>query len=165
MQIGFVAAAVTAAEQCKPDAICVQGINAAGDSFENGASIISLLPETTDAITTVGYGGIPLLVVGGIAESRRAGRALALGAQGVVLCTRFLSASETAVHRENGQAIFFADEGIQTTVRDKLFDSIHGHNIWPAPYDWRRLVTDSFLDYAGGVSVEEVRKRYAGRGT
>jgi len=74
VQIGSVAAAVTAAEQCKPDAICVQRINADGDSFENGASIISLLQEITDAIATVGYGCIPLLVVGGIAESRGAAK-------------------------------------------------------------------------------------------
>jgi len=83
----------------------------------------------------------------------------------VVLCNRFLSASETDVRRENRQAILFADEGIQTTVRDKLFDSIRGLDIWLAPYDWRRLVNDSFLDYAGGVSVEEVRNGYAGRDT
>lgn len=161
VQVGSVAAALTVAEQCQPDAMCVQGIDAGGHGFEKGAGIISLFPEVSDALVAAGHGGIPLVAAGGIAEGRGAAAAFALGAQGVVMGTRFLSAPETQVHPGYRRAVLAARDGGQTTTRAKLFDELRGPNIWPGMYDGRSIVTDSFTDHAGGVGIDEIRRLHA----
>ncbi|TKA77567.1 hypothetical protein B0A55_06634 [Friedmanniomyces simplex] len=161
IQVGSVAAAVSIAELCKPDVMCVQGIDAGGHGFEKGAGIISLLPEVADALTVAGHGGIPLVASGGITDGRGAAAAFALGAQGVVMGTRFLSAPETQLHPAYRKAILAARDGGQNTVRAKLFDELRGPNIWPLPYDGRSIVTESYTEHAGGAGIEEIRRLHA----
>ncbi|KAK5716185.1 hypothetical protein LTR15_010011 [Elasticomyces elasticus] len=164
VQIGSVAAALAIAEQCKPDALCVQGIDAGGHGFKKGAGIVSLLPEVSDALAAAGYGSIPLLASGGITEGRGAAAAFALGAQGVVMGTRFLSAPETQLHPIYRKAILAAKDGGQNTVRAKLFDELRGPNIWPLPYDGRSIVTESFTEHADGAAIGEIRRLHAEAG-
>ncbi|KAK5138072.1 hypothetical protein LTR08_005870 [Meristemomyces frigidus] len=161
IQLGSVTAALEVAEQCSPDVLCIQGIDAGGHGFEKGAGIISLLPEVADALAGAGHSGIQLVAAGGISDGRSAAAAFALGAQGVVMGTRFLSATETQVHPAYRQAVLAARDGGQTTTRAKLFDELRGPNIWPGAYDGRSLVTESFTDYAAGVGIEEIRRLHA----
>jgi len=139
----------------------MQGADAGGHGFEKGASVISLLPETTDALAAAGHGDIFLVAAGGIADGRGAAAAFALGAQGVVMGTRFLSAPETEVHPVYRKAILGANDGGQTTTRAKLFDELHGPNMWPELYDGRSIVMESYNDHARGVDIQEIRKLYA----
>jgi len=161
IQVGSVAAAVTVAQQAKPDAICAQGADAGGHGFEKGAGIISLLPEVADTLAEHGHGDIPLVAAGGIADGRGAAAAFALGAQGVVLGTRFLAAPETEMHPGYRAAILAASDGGQSTVRAKLFDNLRGANIWPEGYDGRSVVMESYVNHMGGVSIEEIRRLHA----
>ncbi|OCL14314.1 inosine monophosphate dehydrogenase [Glonium stellatum] len=158
VQCGSVTAALRIVELCKPDALAMQGADAGGHGFEKGAGIVSLLPETADALQCRGLGHIPLVGAGGIADGRGTAAALALGAQGVVMGTRFLAAKETIVHRKYRAALLDAKDGGQNTVRSKIFDELRGPNIWPEAYDGRSLVTDSYTDHVNGVSIEEIRK-------
>ncbi|KAI7278211.1 hypothetical protein KC352_g7525, partial [Hortaea werneckii] len=144
-----------------PDALCIQGLDAGGHGLEKGAGIITLLPEVRDALASEGYGYIPLLASGGIVCGRSAAAALALGAEGVVMGTRFLAATETTMHPAYRAAIFAASEGAESTVRSKLFDELRGPNIWPEDYDGRSLVMQSWEDHVRGVSLDEVRKSHA----
>ena len=160
IQVGSVAGAVRIAKECMPNAIVTQGIDAGGHGFEKGAGIISLLPETADALKKLGLGQIPLIASGGIVDGRGAAAAFSLGASGVVLGTRFLAAKETTVHPKYQAAVVGASDGGQNTVRAKVFDELRGPNIWPGEYDGRSLVTESYTDYAKGVGIDEVRAKH-----
>ena len=160
IQLGSVAAALRVAASAKPDVICVQGLDAGGHGFEKGAGIISLLPEVSDALEQAAY-RIPLVAAGGIADGRGTAAALALGAEGVVMGTRFLSAPETQMHPGYRAAILAASDGGQNTTRCKLFDELRGPNIWPEAYDGRGIVTESFTDHVKGVRIDDIRKLHA----
>lgn len=161
VQVGSVEAALTVARSVHPAALCVQGSDAGGHGFEKGAGIISLLPETADALAENGFEDIHLLAAGGIADGRSAAAAFALGAEGVVVGTRFLAASETNIHISYREAVLAAKDGSQSTTRCKLFDELKGPNIWPEAYDGRGIVMESWSDHLAGVSIDEIRERHA----
>lgn len=157
IQVGSVEAALSVAKASKPDVLCVQGADAGGHGFEKGAGVISLVPEISDALSASGH-DIRLVAAGGIADGRSVAAALALGAEGVVIGTRFLSAPETHVHSIYQKALIAASDGGQSTTRSKLFDNLRGPNIWPGAYDGRSLVMESFDDHTGGMDIEEIRR-------
>lgn len=159
VQAGSVASALQIAEQTNPEAICMQGADAGGHGFEKGAGIISLLPETADALEAAGLKA-SLLASGGIMDGRGAAAALSLGAAGVVMGTRFLASKEALVHPIVQASIIEAKDGGQVTTRSKLFDQLRGHNIWPEVYDGRSLVIKSHKEYLEGVSLEEIQQRH-----
>lgn len=161
IQVGNVEAAFRVAKVARPDVLCAQGADAGGHGFEKGAGIISLLPEISDALVEAGYGDVGLVAAGGIVDGRAGAAALSLGAQGVVLGTRFLSAPETTVHPRYRAAVIAAKDGGQSTVRAKLFDELRGPNRWPGAYDGRSIRMKSFEEWKGGVGIEEIRKRHA----
>lgn len=161
VQVGSVEAALTVARTVHPAVLSVQGSDAGGHGFEKGAGIISLLPETADALEENGFSDINLVGAGGIADGRSAAAAFALGAEGVVVGTRFLAASETKVHPSYREAVLAAKDGSQTTTRCKLFDELKGPNIWPEAYDGRGIVMESWADHLDGVSIDEIRERHA----
>lgn len=161
IQVGSVQGALTIAKDTKPDVICLQGVDAGGHGFEKGAGIVSLVPEVSDALQAAGLGDIALVAAGGIADGRAAAAAFTLGAQGIVMGTRFLSATETRVHPQYRAAILAASDGGQSTVRAKVFDKLRGPNQWPVVYDGRSIRTASFHDYASGVDIDEIRRRHA----
>ncbi|KIX92077.1 uncharacterized protein Z520_12231 [Fonsecaea multimorphosa CBS 102226] len=160
IQVGSVSAAVEIAMTAKPDALVMQGADAGGHGFERGASIVSVLPEATDALGAKGLDNIPLLASGGVADARGAAAAFALGASGVVMGTRFLAAKETKVPPGYRELLLAARDGAQSTVRSKLFDNVKGPNIWPDAYDGRSLVTESYADYVRGIDIKEIREMH-----
>jgi nitronate monooxygenase len=161
IQTGSVSAAVQIAGSAKPDVLCVQGNDAGGHGYEKGASLITLLPEIADALASAGHGHIPLIAAGGISDSRSAAAAFALGAQGVVMGTRFLSSPEAQVHDLYRKAIVASSDGGQATVRDKVFDELWRPNVWPIEYDGRCIVSASFRDHVAGKDIEEIRRLHA----
>lgn len=159
VQAGSVASALQIAKQTRPDAICLQGVDAGGHGFEKGAGIISLLPETADALEAAGL-RVPLLASGGIMNERGVAAAASLGAAGVVMGTRFLASKEALVHPVVQASIVEAKDGGQITTRSKLFDQLRGPNIWPEVYDGRSLVIKSHKEYVNGVSLEDIQKKH-----
>lgn len=129
--------------------------------WDKGAGVISLIPETLDALEKAGIGNIALVAAGGISDGRAAAAALTLGAQGVVMGTRFLAAHETRVHPEYQAAVIAAQDGGQSTVRAKVFDELKGPNQWPKVYDGRSIHTASYDDLKQGVHIDDIRKRHA----
>jgi nitronate monooxygenase len=158
VQVGSVAAALQVAKTAKPDALCLQGADAGGHGFEKGAGIISLVPEASDALAREGFSNISIIASGGIADGRGVAAALSLGAEGVVMGTRFLASKEVVLHPQYQAAILEAQDGGQVTTRSKLFDQLRGPNIWPVLYDGRSLVVKSYKDFVSGVSLEDIQK-------
>lgn len=73
------------------DVIIVQGAEAGGQGLSGGASTMVLVPQVVDAVAP-----IPVVAAGGIADGRGMAAALALGAAGVNVGTRFLASEEAA---------------------------------------------------------------------
>jgi thiamine monophosphate synthase len=87
-----------AAEQAGCDVIVAQGIEAAG--FVRGrAGTMALLQEVLDAVS------VPVLAAGGIGTARGVAAALAAGAAGVRVGTRFLAAAEAEADERYVQAL------------------------------------------------------------
>src|SRR6516164_1497413 len=120
-QVGSVEAAVPA-QRAGVDVIIAQGIEAGGH-VAGEVSTMVLLPRIVDAVTPA-----LVLAAGGIADARGFAAALCLGADGVVMGTRFLATHEANAHPEYKARLAAASEA--DTVRTILFG-----NGWPhAPH-------------------------------
>ena len=95
------------------DVIVAQGGEAGGHSGFIGT--LSLVPQVVDVA-----GEIPVVAAGGIADGRGLAAALALGAQGVAMGTRFLASTEMAVTRKWKQMI--VDAASRDAVHEDLLD-------------------------------------------
>ncbi|KAL8934440.1 MAG: hypothetical protein Q9216_005912 [Gyalolechia sp. 2 TL-2023] len=143
IQVGSVKDALDAAKLCKPEAIVVQGSDAGGHGLERGAGIITLFPETADALKEAGFEHISLIAAGGIAEGRGVSACLALGAEGVVMGTRFLASTEVQIAKGYQDAVLRARDGGVSTIGG------------------RGIINQSFLDAKDGKVTEENKQAYA----
>jgi len=139
-QVGSVDAAVCA-HQVGVDVIIAQGAEAGGHVAGQVSSLV-LLPRIVDAVTPA-----LVLAAGGIADGRGLAAALCLGADGVVMGTRFLSTPEANVHPVYQARLVGASE--EDTVRTILF----GHG-WPhAPH--RTLRSPFVKEWVGRESATQ----------
>ncbi|KAI1364774.1 inosine monophosphate dehydrogenase [Xylaria arbuscula] len=163
IQVGSASAAVEVARTAAPDVLVIQGSDAGGHGFVRGASVVSLLPEATARLAREGNAEkeITLVAAGGIVEGRGAAAALALGAAGVVMGTKFLAANETVVHPAYRAAVLGSSDGALDTVRAPVFDELRGPTIWPPLYDGRAIASASYSDWTKGVDIDIIRQRYA----
>jgi nitronate monooxygenase len=137
LQVGSVEAAQRAAA-AGVDVIIAQG-SEAGGHVEGEVATMVLAPRIVDAVAP-----LPVAVAGGIADARGVVAALALGAEAVVLGTRFLLTHESNAHPWYKQQLLKAGE--KDTVRTILF----GHG-WPnAPH--RTLRTRFVEQWLGNES-------------
>jgi nitronate monooxygenase len=111
-QVGSVEAAVRA-QQAGVDVIIAQGVEAGGH-VAGEVSTIVLVPRIVDAVAPT-----LVLAAGGIADARGLAAALCLGADGVVMGTRFLATPEANAHPMYKARLFAATE--EDTVRTILF--------------------------------------------
>jgi nitronate monooxygenase len=120
-QVGSVEAAVRA-KHAGVDVIIAQGTEAGGH-VAGEVSTMVLLPRIVDAVAPT-----LVLAAGGIADARGLAAALCLGADGVVMGTRFIATLEANAHPVYKARLVAASE--EDTVRTVLF----GHG-WPhAPH-------------------------------
>ncbi|MFI7008784.1 NAD(P)H-dependent flavin oxidoreductase [Streptomyces sp. NPDC050145] len=81
------------AEQLGVDAVSIDGFECAGHPGEDDIPGLVLIPSATDALT------IPVLASGGFADARGLVAALALGADGINMGTRFMATVESGIHQ------------------------------------------------------------------
>lgn len=160
IQIGNVSDALEVAKLCHPDVLVVQGSDAGGHGLAQGAGIISLLPEVADALQEVGLIKISLVAAGGIVEGRGTAACLALGADGVVLGTRFLATHEANIAEGYQHAVLGAKDGGPNTVRTGVYDQLRGTTGWPAKFNGRGIVNQSFLDAQRGMPSDDNKRLY-----
>lgn len=103
------------------DAIIVQGTEGGGHTGRRGT--LSFAAQVLDLA-----GDTPILVAGGVANGRGLAAALAMGAAGVVMGTRFKATLEFAAIAEHKQAILSSDGS--DTLYDPLMDTARGGR-WP----------------------------------
>lgn len=83
------------AQKCEAagvDAIVAEGFEAGGHNGRDEITTMVLIPQVVDAVK------IPVIAAGGIADGRGIAAALALGAHGVQLGTRFAATAESSAH-------------------------------------------------------------------
>ncbi len=96
------------------DVIVAQGWEAGGHVWGE-VTTMALAPRVVDAVAP-----LPVVAAGGVADGRGLAAALALGAAGVWMGTRFLLAEEAATHPVYQEQVVRADE--TDTVYSQLFD-------------------------------------------
>ena len=121
-----------AAMQSGADILVAQGGEAGGHGISRGT--FALVPAVCDVA-----GNLPVVAAGGVADGRGLAAALMLGADGVLVGTRFYASQEAAGLIAAKQRIVEASG--DRTVRSILFD-IARSNVWPAPYTGRVLAND-----------------------
>ena len=112
------------------DIIIAQGRDAGGHSGMTRGTM-GLVPAVVDAVAP-----IPVVAAGGIADGRGLAAALALGAAGVSMGTRF-TASRESLWDHGMKAAALAAGGDQTE-QTRVFDVVRGAP-WPAIYPGRAL--------------------------
>ncbi|RMZ80416.1 hypothetical protein DV737_g3043, partial [Chaetothyriales sp. CBS 132003] len=159
VQVGTVAEALEVANTVKPDVLVVQGADSGGHGLVQRAGITTLLPEVSDALAEQGI-NMPLVAAGGIIDGRGAAAALALGADGLCLGTRFLASHEAAIAKGYKDQILRVADGGVTTVVSTVYDVVRGITGWPTSYNGRGVANRSYLDAMEGMSNEENEALY-----
>lgn len=134
------------AAEAGADAIVAQGTEGGGH-----VALISTLVLTPMAVRAVSP--LPVVAAGGIADGAGLAAALMLGAQGVLLGTRFLATVESPWPEAWKQAIVASDG--HDTLLSEIPDIAHA-TVWPGAYDrsWRNRLIE---EWAGREN--EVRRR------
>ncbi|OTB11884.1 hypothetical protein K445DRAFT_26141 [Daldinia sp. EC12] len=159
VQVGTVAAAREAAAY-GADIIIAQGVDAGGHQWAQGAGIVSIVPEVADVVRNeFPDREIAVWAAGGIGDGRGVAAALALGAEGAVLGTRYIVALESGAQDYKKKAIIATSDGGSNTVKSQLHDHVDGEMTWPEIYDGRAIVTPTYRDHVAGVPLEENQKR------
>ena len=96
------------------DAVIVQGGEGGGHTGQVPTTV--LLPQVVDAVD------IPVIAAGGFFDGRGLVAALAYGAEGIAMGTRFLLTSDSAVAREVKQV--YLDKGVADTVVTTEVDGV-----------------------------------------
>ena len=138
------------AAEAGADVIVAQGTEAGGHG--QSLPLFTLLPQVVDACPH-----IPVVAAGGIADGRGLAAAMMLGAEGVLMGTRFYASQEAEGHPDAKRRIVEAESG--QTVRSVVFD-IARRNRWPEPYTGR-VLRNAFADRWLG---HEADMETAGRG-
>ena len=86
------------------DAVSIDGFECAGHPGEDDIPGLVLIPAAADKLK------IPMLASGGIADARGLVAALALGADGINMGTRFCATKEAPIHEAFKQALVANDE-------------------------------------------------------
>lgn len=92
------------AERNGVDAVSIDGFECAGHPGEDDVPGLVLIPIAARALT------IPIIASGGIADGRGMAAALALGAEGINMGTRFCVTQEAPIHYNIKQALVAASE-------------------------------------------------------
>ncbi len=92
------------AQRIGVDAVSIDGFECAGHPGEDDIPGLVLIPAAADQLT------IPILASGGFADGRGLAAALALGADGINMGTRFCATREAPLHDNFKQALVDADE-------------------------------------------------------
>ncbi|MED6204633.1 hypothetical protein PIB30_010753 [Stylosanthes scabra] len=135
-QVGDVRAAKQAID-AGVDGIILQGREAGGHVIGQ-EGLISLVPRVVDL---VGDRNIPVIAAGGIVDARGYVAALALGAQGVCLGTRFVATEESYAHPTYKRKLIETDETEYTDIFGRARWPNAPQRVLKTPFykDWRSL--------------------------
>jgi len=134
-------------ERAGVDALVAEGMESGGEIGQ--ITTMALVPQVVDAVK------LPVAAAGGIADGRGLAAALALGAQGVQMGTRFVASEECIAHPAYKQAIVNASD--RSTV-------ISGQSTgYPVRALENKLIHEFWEKEKAGVSIEELMELGVGK--
>jgi len=131
LQVGS-AEEATRAAAAGVDIIVAQGVEAGGH-VRGQVGLVPLLPTVVQAVTPV-----PVIAAGGIVDGRGLAAALALGADGVWVGTRFVASEESEAHADYKMRLLSASQA------DAIYTEIF-HAGWP-PNSPHRVLRNSLTE-------------------
>lgn len=134
-------------ERLGVDAMIAEGMEGGGHVGE--LTTMVLVPQVVDAVD------VPVIAAGGIADGRGVAAALALGAQGVQIGTRFICAKECTVHQNYKVIIIKASDRATTVTGNST-----GH---PVRVMYNKLARQFDKMEREGASAEELEIFGAGK--
>jgi NADH:quinone reductase (non-electrogenic) len=136
------------------DCISIDGFECAGHPGEDDVPGLILIPAAADKIK------IPMLASGGFADGRGLVAALALGADGINMGTRFMCTKEAPIHQAMKEQIVANDER-QT---DLIFRTLHNTaRVAKNAISQQVVKIEKDGQARGGAKFEEVRDLVAGK--
>jgi enoyl-[acyl-carrier protein] reductase II len=134
-------------ERAGADAFVAEGMESGGEIGQ--ITTMALVPQVVDAVK------LPVVAAGGIADGRGLVAALALGAQGVQMGTRFVTSEECIAHPAYKQAVLDASD--RSTV-------ISGQSTgYPMRALENKLIHEFWEKEKSGLSIEEIMEFGVGR--
>ncbi|KAG6849924.1 hypothetical protein H0H93_003635 [Arthromyces matolae] len=146
--------ALRAANEWEVDVIVAQGVEAGGHGSSEAPPLLTLFPAVKRALPD----GPLIVAAGGISTGEQIAALLTLGADGVVLGTRFLFTHECIY--SSAQKEVLVRSGLNSTVRTLAFDEVGRTNFWPPKHDGRAVTNNIIRDVEEGLSLEERLKRF-----
>jgi nitronate monooxygenase len=126
------------------DILVAQGTEAGGHGEKRAT--FTLVPEVADLLSARAPDTL-LCAAGGVADGRGLAAALALGADGVVMGSRFWASEEAIVHPGLQKAAVAA--GGDDTLRSRVIDMVRGLDVWPPRYNLRTLKSQTTERWQG----------------
>lgn len=102
------------AEAAGCDAVVAEGFEAGGHNGREETTTLVLVPQVVKAVS------VPVIAAGGIATGQQMLAAMALGASGVQIGTRFLASEESSAHPDFKKMVIEAKEGDTQLMMHKL---------------------------------------------
>ena len=132
------------------DCVSIDGFECAGHPGEDDVPGLILIPAAADRVT------IPMLASGGFADGRGLVAALALGADGINMGTRFMCTREAPVHENVKKQIVANDE----RSTDLIFRTLHNTARVARNAVSQEVVT---IERRGGAKIEDVAHLVSGQ--
>jgi nitronate monooxygenase len=138
------------AERIGADAISIDGFECAGHPGEDDVPGLILIPAAADRVT------IPMIASGGFGDARGLVAALALGADGINMGTRFMCTVESPIHQKIKEQIVANDE----RATDLIFRTMHN-----TARVAKNAVSQEVLaiERKGGATIDDIRHLVAGQ--
>jgi NAD(P)H-dependent flavin oxidoreductase YrpB (nitropropane dioxygenase family) len=138
------------AESMGVDAVSIDGVECAGHPGEDDIPGLVLIPAAADRVR------IPIIASGGFADARGLVAALALGADGINMGTRFMCTVESPIHQNVKEHIVASDERSTELILRTLRNT---HRV--ARNSVSQEVTT--IEAAGGAKIEDLAHLVAGK--
>ncbi|KIP06299.1 hypothetical protein PHLGIDRAFT_91047 [Phlebiopsis gigantea 11061_1 CR5-6] len=147
--------AIRAANEWKVDILVLQGYDAGGHGSSHSPPLFNFVPAVRAAIPNCP----PIVAAGAVATGAQAAALLTLGADGVVLGTRFLFTPECKYTDQMKEVL--VKSGWESTERSNAYDQAFQTDFWPSHIDGRAISTNDLMkDYKAGLPLEERIQRY-----
>jgi nitronate monooxygenase len=136
------------AERMGVDALSIDGFECAGHPGEDDVPGLILIPAAADKIR------IPMIASGGFGDARGLVAALALGADGINMGTRFMATAESPIHK---------NVKLQMVVNDERATDLIFRTMRNTARVAKNAISQQVVELErGGATFEEVRELVAG---
>jgi len=137
------------AEKIGADAISIDGFECAGHPGEDDIPGLILIPAAADKVK------IPMIASGGFGDARGLVAALALGAEGINMGTRFMCTVESPIHQKVKEQIVANDE----RATDLIFRTLKNTARVARNAVSQEVVS---IERKGGATIDDIRHLVAG---